>query len=317
MAGDVTSHVEKELREGLVQLRFADSEGAVHDLNAAEMAEVLQGLVELTSDLARDGAFGEGPPPEVRVRPPQQGSVILEAVLQLASSYPAEALTVATTTGGGLVTAINVGIKKLRGEEPSDVEEFSDGTLKVKWPGGRVDLVTRKAWDRFEKMPRRTRSSLRKLMAPMGDDVDTLEVRDAAVEEQTDEILRTDADVVATRRDYREAAAEADDIEETPEEFEAEAQLQSIDFRRGEKWRIRTLRGTKQATMADEEFLRQLDKGMALHKDDIFDVTIREVRTVKNGRTSRDWSLIRVVRKRRGSDDDSGEPATASAPSED
>lgn len=310
MAADVTEHVEKELREGLVQLHFADSDGAVHDLNAAEMAEVLQGLVEMTSDLAKDGVFGEGPPPEVRVRPPQEGSVILEAILQLASSYPAEALTVATTTGGGLVTGINVGIKKLRGEEPSDIEEFSDGAVKVKWPGGKVDLVPRKMWNRFEKMPRRTRRSLRKLMAPMSDDVDTLEVREADAGDETEEILLNDAAVVATRRDYREAATESDEVEETPEEFDVEAQLQSIDFRRGEKWRIRTLRGTRQATMADEEFLRELDKGMALHKDDIFDVTIREVRTVKNGRTSRDWSLIRVVRKRRGSDDDSGEPAT-------
>lgn len=83
-------------------------------------------------------------------------------------------------------------------------------------------------------------------------------------------------------------------------EHNLEAQLSSIDFRPGEKWRVRTALGSRQATIEDDDFLRQLDHGLALHKNDLFDVTVREVATTRNGRTTREWVLIRVKRKRRG-----------------
>lgn len=49
------------VENGVVQLRFADMDDSVMDLNAAEAAEVLQGMVEFTGQLARAGALGDGP----------------------------------------------------------------------------------------------------------------------------------------------------------------------------------------------------------------------------------------------------------------
>lgn len=292
-----------ELSDGLVQLRFSDDEGKIHDLNAAEMAETLQGLVEFTSQMAKAGLFGDGPPPELRVRPPQEGSVILEAVLQWAGQNPEEAVGTALAAGGALVQGLNMGFKRLRGQEPKDFDYLDNGDVKVVWADDRVDQVPAKVWDQLRVEKKQTRKALRKLLAPLSDDADSMEVREGTSADTTDEILRAEPEVVASRDDYRTAVVDVDDISENIHTFDAEAQLTSIDFRRGEKWRIKTLDGSRQAMMEDEEFLRQVDKGMALHKNDIFDVTIREVSTTKNGRTSRDWSLIKVIRKRRGEDD--------------
>ncbi|NWL32996.1 hypothetical protein [Paenarthrobacter nitroguajacolicus] len=292
-----------ELADGLVQLRFSDEKGQIHDLNAAEMAETLQGLVEFTSQMAKAGLFGDGPSPELRVRPPQEGSFILEAVLAWAGENPEEAVGTALATGGALVQGLNMGLRRLRGAEPKDFDYLDNGDVKVVWADDKVDQVPAKVWDQLRAEKKQTRKALRKIMAPLSDDADSLEVRDGTAAETTDEILRTEPEAVASRDDYRTAVVEVDDISERTDTFEAEAQLTSIDFRRGEKWRIKTLDGTRQAMMEDEEFLRQVDKGMALHKNDIFDVTIREVSTTKNGRTTRDWSLIKVIRKRRGEDD--------------
>ena len=66
-----------------VILRFVgeDREGhGIHELRAAHVAEVLKGLVGLHGDFDRAGAFGSGPPSEIVVRPPREGSFIIEVV---------------------------------------------------------------------------------------------------------------------------------------------------------------------------------------------------------------------------------------------
>lgn len=292
--------------DGVVQLRFTDLADNVTDINAAELAEAIQGLVEYTSEMARSGLFGAEAPPELRVRPPKEGSFIVEAVLHLYNDAPDAVVGTGVAAVAGLAQSIRVGIRRLRGEEPTDVEYLDTGDVKVSWPSGTFDEVPAEVWRNLSQDRRRTRRALRKLLAPLSDDVDTLEIRDGSAQASTAEILATPVEVVAERTDYRIAQHEEDEIEELESEFEAEAILRSIDFRDGAKWTVQTLvDGTRKATVEDEDFLRRLDEGMAIHKNDIFDVKIREVATVKNGRTVRDWSLIRVVRKRRGDDDDS------------
>lgn len=302
------------LLDGLVQLRFSDEAGNIHDINAAEMAEALQGLVSFTSDMAKSGLFGDGVPPEVRVRPPHEGSFIVEAVLMWAGENPEGAIGSAVTAGGALVQALNIGIKKLRGDDLTDFEYLDNGDVKLNWKAGKVDQIPSQVWDRLRVMKRPTRKSLRNIMAPLSDDVDYLEVREGAANESTAEVLESDPAMIVDRTDYRIAAAEINEVDEEIETFEAEATLKGIDFRPGEKWFIQTVYGSRRATMDDNEFALELDRGMALHKRDLFDVTIREVRTIKNGRTTREWSLIKVVRKRRGGDDDNDESTSANAP---
>jgi hypothetical protein len=293
-----------------MQLRFADEEGQIQDLNAAELAEVLQGLVEFTGQMARAGLFGDGPPPEVRVRPPQEGSFIVEALLSWTGDNPEAALGMALTTGGALMGALGAAIRKLRGVQVTDFEYLDNGNVKVKWADNSVSEIPQSAWRQLKTQKRTTKRSLRKLLAPLGDDADRLEVRNGRTDAETRDLLVAEAPLVVDRTDYRIAAAESDDIEEEVSTFEAEAQLRSIDFRAGEKWRVRTPRGTRQATIEDEDFLRQLDEGMALHKNDLFDVTIREVATTRNDRTTREWALEKVARTRRGGDDVDGGAST-------
>lgn len=309
-----------DLLGGLVQLRFSDEAGSITDINAAEMAESLLGLVELNGQMARAGLYGEGIPPEVRVRPPEKGSFIIEAILQWSAANPEGALTMATTAGGLLTQAINVGIKVTRGGVVEDWDELNNGDVKLKWKDGSTpSQVPAAVWKELQKSKRQTRKALSRIMAPLGDEADKLEIRDGSGSETTSEILETPPDIVAGKDDYRAAVHQSDDVSEWVSEFEAEAQLRSIDFRPGEKWRIKTLHGTRSATMEDEEFLVQLDRGMALHKNDIFDVTIREVQTTKNGRTSKVWSVIKATRKRRGEDDDNTTPSSgdSSTPEQD
>lgn len=300
---DATTARADEVDDGLVQLRFADEDGQIHDLNAAELADVLQGLVEFTGQMSRAGLFGDGFPPEVRVRPAQEGSFVLEAILQWSSENPEAAWSVAMSTGGGLTKALDVAIRKLRGVQVTDFEYLDNGNVKVNWKDETVDELPVGVWNELKGQKKRTKRALRKIMAPLGDEADRLEIRSATPDAETRALLDTAPTVVSTRTDYRAAAAELDDTEEKTETFDTEAQLQSIDFRQGEKWRVSTPRGRRQATIEDEDFLRRLDEGMALHKNDVFQVTVREVATTRDGRTTREWALTRVVRTKRGGDD--------------
>ena len=304
----VSTHDQSDFSDGIVQLRFSDADGHVKDINAAEFAEVLQGLVELTSQMAKAGAFGEGMPPELRVRPPKEGSFIIEALLQYAATDPMGAIGSAMTAGGVLVGGFNLAVKKLRGAKPTDMDYLPNGNVKLVWAGGGVDEVSPETWNTFKSLKSGTRKSLRKILAPLSDDVESLEVREGSVTESTREVLQAPPVIVLDRSDYRETVIEVDEESEEVVNFEAEAQLRSIEFRPGEKWRVQTLQGTRQATMEDTDFLLELDRGMALHKNDIFDVKIRETRTTKNGRTSKDWALTEVKYKRRGQGDGDGEP---------
>lgn len=305
-----------ELENGLVQLRFADDDGHIKDINAAEVAEALKGLVAFTSEMAKAGLFGDGLPPEVRIRPAQEGSFVLEAILMWAAANPEGAITSGITVGGALTQGINMGLRKLRGEEPSDIDYLDNGDVKINWPNNKVDQVPQQVWNRLRAMKRPTSKALRMMLAPLSDEADRLEVRDSRVAATTAEILRTEPDVVAERSDYRAAVAEPDETEERTNTFEIEATLRSIDFKRGEKWRILTALGPRQASIEDEEFLLQLDRGLALHKGDLFDVTVRELETTGPGRTKREWSLIKVTRKRQGASDDSDEPSSDPQPSD-
>jgi tetrahydromethanopterin S-methyltransferase subunit G len=229
------NHNREDLRNGLVQLRFSDEAGNIRDINAAEMAESLLGLVELSGQMARAGLYGEGVPPEIRVRPPEKGSFIIEAIVHWAAENPEGAMTVAGTAGGALTQAINVGLKVMRGGAVEDWEYLDNGDVKLKWKDGATPTqVPEPVWKELQKGKKQTRRALGRIMAPLGDDADRLEVRDGRASETTSEVLESPPEVVASKDDYRAAVQKVDEISEYVSEFEAEAQLQSIDFTSGE-----------------------------------------------------------------------------------
>lgn len=303
-----------EIRDGLVQLRFSDEDGTVRDINAAEFAEVLQGLVEFTSSMSKTGMLGHGVPPEVRVRPPKMGSFIVEAIVQWAGENPEATIGLATSAGGAIVQGLNVGIRRLRGVEPSNFEYLENGQVKIQWPDHTVDEISGEAWTRLKEMKRPTKRALRKILAPLGDDVDRVEIRDGNTEDSTETVLESEPDVVARRDDYLTAATEIDEVDQDTDMLEVEGQLSSIDFRPGQKWRVATSLGTRMATMEDEAFLLEVDRGLALHKNDTFRLRIRQERVRTNGRTKTEWAVVRVTRTRLGdaSHDESDSPAVTS-----
>ena len=301
------------IANGVVQLRFSNDENSIKDINAAEFAEVLQGLVEFTSQLSKTGVFGDGFAPVVRVRPPVEGSFIVEALIQLYTSDPIATISLAGTAGGAFVQSLNVAVKKLRGEVVDTVQDLPDGYKRLNWRGGGVSEIPGEAWKQFKDIKRQTRRALAKIMAPLSDDLAQLEVRDGKFTDTSEEVLMTEPDVVMDRSDYYTAAVEPDDESTTFTEFETEAQLTSIDFRRGEKWRVKTPQRTRLATIEDEDFLVEVERGLPLHKNDIFNLKILETKTTKNGASATDWSITQVTFIRQGGDDgdDSNSPIAA------
>lgn len=263
------------VENGVVQLRFADMDDSVMDLNAAEAAEVLQGMVEFTGQLARAGALGDGPPPEVRVRPPREGSSIWDFVIQWSAENPEVTTGAIQSAGAAVAGGLAYRFKMLRGARVKSFDPLPNGNMKVEWQDGEAQEVPAAAWSDFQKLNRRTKRTLQKILAPLGDDADIVQVRSGEASESSKEISEAPSVAEAGATEYRSASAAPDDEVVSVSEFEEEAQLQSIDFRPGEKWRVRTRDGARNATMEDEEFLRELDRGMALHKGDIFRVTTR------------------------------------------
>lgn len=294
-----------EVEDGVIQLRFTDGDGGLVDLNAAELAESIQGLVEFTSQMAKDGMLGDGVPPEVRIRPMRQGSFILEGVIQWMGQNPeATVEAIGLSASGVIAKAVGTGLRLIRGEHP-DYEYLPDGMVKVTWANGDVNPpITRAAWESLSGKKRKTRRALAKIMEPMADEARTMEVRSASVGEDTDSLLAAEPSVVAETTDYRIAVSEPDDVETTSITYTEEAKLETVDFREGSRWRIRTASGAMTAIMEDNEFQLELDRGLALHKTDLLEVTIREDTTITNGRKARKYALVAVRIKRRGEAED-------------
>lgn len=297
-----------EIEDGVVQLRFADDGDNVRDIGAADLAEVLEGLVEFTRELAKSGEFGDGAAPRIRIRAPKEGSFIIEAIVWMqenpfaAAGLVAFSGAVGTAAGKSVADAIGAGIRSLRGQQPVDFDYLENGDVKVKWPDNSVSQVRRETWDKLQEMKRPTRRALSKIMTPLNTDADKLEVRDASVDATTDEILSTPAEAVAIRTDYLTAIQVHEEPYEDQRIFETEAVLATIDFDNTAKWRVKTTReGTRTATIEDVEFLRGLDRGDAIHKNDIFWLKVRETITKEPGKNVRtEWAVIEVQRTRRG-----------------
>lgn len=159
---------------------------------------MLQGLVEFTGQMAAAGLFGDGIPPEVRVRPTQEGSFIIEAVLHWTAANPEVAAGVVMPPAAGLVVALRAAVRRLRAA-PSDFDYLPNGNVKIRWGDETVDEVPQGVWNELNKNRRRRKRTLRKLLGPLGHDADRLEVRDGAPQDETSKLLAGEAAVVGDR----------------------------------------------------------------------------------------------------------------------
>lgn len=293
MADNEATGIQREqiVNEDVVQFRFTGqtSDGEeLRELPAALLAETLQGLVELTSDFAKAGTFGNGLPPEVRVRPAREGSFILE-VVNFISEHPAE---VATSVGMPSLSSVLWWATKSVRADVKDFTHLPNGNVKVVWQDDTVNEIPLAAWDELNKRKRRRKGQLRKIMAPLSDaEVTAVQVTDL---EDVPRGIVNDApeEYVLERTDYHLARPE-DEVVNDSRFFETEAQMATVDFE-GDKWRVKTHDRTRSVTVEDAKFLTRVAEGLALHKDDIFNLKIREDSTTTNGRTRTTWTVLKV-----------------------
>ena len=293
-----------ETHSDALKLRFTgEEEGGegLHELRASHVAEVLQGLVGISSDFAKAGAFGDGPAgSEVLVRPAQEGSFVIEVVREVVDNVDTVA-AVATFTGVPSLGTIIFWATKSARATVSDFEYLENGKVKVLWQDDTVDEIPAAVWSELNKRKRRRKKHLRQLMAPLSDDrVSALEVGEAPPSGQPDE---AGPDFVLTRPDY-DAVRPEDEIEEAFKVFEVEAQMSAIDFDDPQKWRVKTKEVRRAAIVEDEGFLGRVRAGLAIRASDIFNLKIREDVVAKNGRMQRKWTVLEVLDHRRSFHDD-------------
>jgi hypothetical protein len=139
-------------------------------------------------------------------------------------------------------------------------------------------------------------------MAPLSDaQVSSVEIEGSP----TDEPETSEAPEVftLTRPDY-DAVRPDDDISESQNIFESEAQMSAIDFDNPTKWRVRTKDSTRAATVEDTTFLNRVANGLAIRKSDIFKLKVREDIIEKNGKARRTWTVLKVESYRKAGNDD-------------
>ncbi len=288
----------------ILTLRFdgRESDGtALHELRAAHVAEVLQGLTGLSSDFAKAGVFGDGPAgSDVLVRPPQNGSFLIE-VVRYVHDHAALVGTYAAVAGAPTLSQIIWWATRKARADVSDFEYLENGNVKVSWQDNTAEEIPASAWRELQKRDLRRKKHLRQIMAPLSDP------RVSSVDIQSPPTAESDGTEGAetftlTRPDYDAVRAD-DDVTENQKVFETEAQMSAIDFDNPKKWRVKTASVTRAATVEDQDFLGRIANGLAVRKSDIFRLTVREDTVEKNGRTRHKWTVLKVERFRRAAGD--------------
>lgn len=292
-------------------LRFegtAEDGSALHELRASHVAEVLQGLVGLSSDFAKAGVFGDGPiGSELLVRPPKEGSFLIE-VLRVVQENPDMVAAAAGATGIPTLSQVIWWATKSARADVSDFEHLENGRVKVSWQDGTAQEVPRPAWDELQKRDKRRKKQLRQIMAPLSDvQVSSVEIEGSPADEvePADQVETIEAPEVftLTRPDY-DAVRPDDEISESQNIFEVEAQMSAIDFDNPTKWRVRTKDSNRAAIVEDTTFLNRVANGLAIRKSDIFRLRVREDTIEKNGKTRRKWTVLKVESYRMAANDD-------------
>lgn len=284
------------------QMRFKEAEGEHFSISAWELAASIQGVAGLAEQMAKKGTFGEGIQPEVQVRPMKEGSFVLEFIVPAVVEHGVDVAFGALSAGGVLFyNHIKAGINNIKGVRVTDFEPL-EGTdfIKATWQDGEATQVHKDMWAEFQKMSKRTRENLEKMMAPLGSSAEAVELRTGTTDEDAEEIMESEPIATIDAHEYREVITAPVEVSEEEKEFTAEAKFESIDFKEGGKWRIASTAGRRTVTIEDDNFLSLLDSGLKIGKDDLYEVTIKETRTTRAGRTTTSWVLTNIRRTKKG-----------------
>jgi len=190
----------------------------------------------------------------------------------------------------------------------ADVKDFThleSGNVKVTWQDDTSEEVPLTAWTELNKRKKRRKKYLRQIMTPLSDSrMTSLKVSDGEVD-KTSTGADDDQDATSftlTRPDYNAMRPE-DEVKETNDVFETEAQMSAIDFDDNTKWKVKTATERRLATVEDHAFLRRVAAGLAISADDIFRLRIRRDTVEKNGRTKTSWTVLEVESHRKAARD--------------
>ncbi|QUW19990.1 hypothetical protein JSQ78_00395 [Agrococcus sp. Marseille-Q4369] len=267
---------------------------------------MLQGLVGLTSDFDKAGVFTDGPiDSEVLVRPPQEGSFLIEVVRVVTENWETAAVV---GTAAGVPSLANViwwATKSARAEL-KDYERLENGRVKVMWQDDTAQEIPAAAFDELQKRKRRRKKQLQQILAPLSDArVEAVDVASdpEMVEAAPEAELEAPESFVLKRADY-DAVRPDDEIEESDHIFTVEARMSAINFDDPTKWKVKTKEQTRSAIVEDKEFLQKVANGLAIRKSDLFHLRVRENKIVKNGRSRTSWTVLHVDSHRRAAGDD-------------
>lgn len=310
MAEELTGKVVDSLT-----IRFTgqdESGNALHELRAAHVAEVLQGLVGVASDFSKAGVFHANGPDgsEVLVRPAQEGSFVIEVVRVVSENWDTGETAAAALGVPSLGSIIWWATKSVRATV-KDFGHLDNGNVKVIWQDDTAEEIPLAAWQELQKRKPRRKKQLRQIMAPLADRQVTALDLEPPTSVEPDETETPPQPFVLTRPDY-DAVRPVDDIVEEETIFEAEARMSAIDFDDSTRWRVTAQGRTRSATVEDREFLGRVTRGLPISKDDIFQVRIREDAVTKNGSTRTSWTVLSVDSHRRA---DRGDDSSQAAPS--
>lgn len=287
----------------VLQLRFADYEAGPVNLNAWELSETLQGVAGFAEEMAKAGVFGEGITPPIEVRPPREGSFVIDFVIPVANwsaENPEAAIAVFGSPAVAFNSLLKTGIKTIKGDRVADFEKIDEDTYKVTWQSGEATEVPIKAWRELQKKKRRTRSNLEKILAPLSSSADVMEIRGGDTQKTTEDIMDSEPIEAYDTEDFKALVSSVPEEDVHTNRFEVEASFESMDFRPGKKWKIVSTAGSRMAVMADDNFQKLLDNGLKIGKDDLFRITIEETVRTKGERSTTEWTMTSVIRTRKG-----------------
>jgi len=263
-------------------------------IDARDLAPALIALADIV-DEAAPVVFGAAPKLTVRIRSGfDHGS--FEVHLELATLYSkfvglfsgpdAQAwssfLQITGIAGAfGLLQLV----KKSKGQKPTSVTIERTEKVTIKFEGEDPDTVDRRVFALFKNF--RVRKAVEQLIQPlMHEGVDIFKIRRRGRE--TFSVTREEAPYLIAPTDLEG---------ETNSICETRLAIVSPSFQPGNKWRVSDGSRTIFVSIADEEFMKDVQEGTeAFRKGDVLYVSLRTTQWLENGQLKADYSIVKVHR---------------------
>lgn len=288
----------EEDRQNVLTLRYGDDESSMDTLLAADLATVLDGLRELTEVFAKSGGFDDETviAPELRVYPPKQGSFLLDVVMEYSQDYLSRNSDELTNMGVGGASGMFLLYYQARVKAAKTLAtaqtKNDDGNYTITFSDGSTLDVSPTVQKAFNAAPKKSKRALRKLLTPLSDDADYLEVTAPTSPEPP---------VRAEKATYEALLPEDDEQDNEPASYTLDitTPITMADFKQPVQWRVKIPNvGFRKAYLLDTSFKKRVGP------DDEFKLRV-QVDPVQSGNGYKDkYSIIEVLEHIPGDTDD-------------